>query len=193
VQPRRVEIDNSETDPELLARIQAGERAAFRVLVDRHNYQFYRVAYRFMNHQTEAEDVLQDAFVKLWERPNMWQPGYNSSFTTWFCRVIINLCLDRRKRRSPLALAKTMEMTEFMDDHATHEEIMIQRERETFLESHIAALPDRQRTALNLCFYEGFSNQQAAEIMRLNVKAVQSLLMRAKTNLKMQLQKTMGE
>lgn len=194
MQPRRAERgEKNESDPKLLARIQQGDRAAFRTLVERHSYQFYRVAYRFINHRTEAEDILQDAFVKLWERPNMWQPGYSSSFTTWFCRVIINLCLDRRKRKSPLALAETMEMTEFVDEHKTHEETMVEREREKFLESHIAALPDRQRTALNLCFYEGFTNQEAAKIMRLNIKAVQSLLMRAKTSLKLQLQKTMGE
>ena len=181
------------SDTELLARVKDGDRAAFRRLVERHSQQLYRVAYRFMNNRAEAEEILQDAFVKLWERPQMWQPGYNSRFATWFCRVVINLCLDRRKRKSPLALAQRVEMTEFVDEKSTHEEAMIQREREEFIEKQIAALPWRQRTALNLCFYEGFSNHEAAELMQLNVKAVQSLLMRAKSNLKTNLQKMMGD
>ncbi len=185
-----VRQESTESDAELLVRICAGDRVGFRLLVERHSQKLYRVAYRFINNRTEAEDILQDAFVKLWERPNMWNPDYSSSFTTWFCRVIINLCLDQRKRKSPLNMADHPEMEQFADHEDTHENTMIKQERERMLETYIAALPERQRTALNLCFYEGFSNQEAADIMRINIKAVQSLIMRAKDNLKTQLQNT---
>jgi RNA polymerase sigma-70 factor (ECF subfamily) len=71
-----------------------------------------------------------------------------------------------------------------IDDRETADQAMVRREEQAALEQEIAALPERQRTALNLCFDEGLTNQQAAEIMGLNLKALQSLLMRAKTTLK---------
>jgi len=70
---------------------------------------------------------------------------------------------------------------------------MIQGERQRLLERQIAALPERQRTALNLCFYEGLSNRDAADIMGIRLKALQSLLMRAKITLKKTLQESMEE
>jgi len=87
-----------EEDAWLLTRLQEGEHAAFTILVQRHASRFYRVAYRFVSNRAEAEDIVQDAFLKLWERPNMWQAGKNTAFTTWFHRVVINLCLDRTRK-----------------------------------------------------------------------------------------------
>jgi RNA polymerase sigma-70 factor (ECF subfamily) len=71
-----------------------------------------------------------------------------------------------------------------IDERETADEAMIRIEEQKLLEKEIAALPERQRTALNLCFDEGLSNQQAAEVMGMNLKALQSLIMRAKTTLR---------
>ena len=91
-------------DHELLARIQAGSRDAFAALVQRHTERFYRLAYRYVQNREEAEDIVQDAFLKLWEDPGRWQPERNSKFTTWFYRVVVNLCLDWQKKKRPSAL-----------------------------------------------------------------------------------------
>jgi RNA polymerase sigma-70 factor (ECF subfamily) len=80
-----------------------------------------------------------------------------------------------------------MELSEGMtliDDRESADQMMLRREQQLILEQEIAALPERQRTALNLCFDEGISNQEAADVMKINLKALQSLLMRAKTTLK---------
>ena len=71
-----------------------------------------------------------------------------------------------------------------IDDREPVDEIMIRAQEQNALEKEIAALPERQRVALNLCFDEGLSNQEAAEVMGVNLKALQSLIMRAKTTLK---------
>jgi RNA polymerase sigma-70 factor (ECF subfamily) len=173
-------------DEELLAIIQDGSQQAFSVLVQRHTERFYRLAYRYLQSKEAAEDIVQDAFVKLWEDPGRWQAERNNRFTTWFYRVVVNLCLDWQKKKKPLELGD--QEVSIADDRETPDIAILQAEKQNILEKEIAALPERQRTALNLCFDEGLSNQEAAEVMGLKLKALQSLVMRAKTTLKERLQ-----
>ena len=174
-------MDAALEDARLLERIREGDKSAFAVLVRRHSDRFYRVAYRFSGNKTEAEDIVQEAFIKLWEKPEMWKEDRKTAFTTWFYRVLVNLCLDYLKKKRPLALGDDSWVP---DNRETHEETLLMDEKQFFLEAQIKALPERQRTALNLCFYEELSNQEAADIMGVNLKALQSLIMRAKTTLR---------
>jgi RNA polymerase sigma-70 factor, ECF subfamily len=168
-------------DRELLALIQDGSHRAFAELVQRHTQRFYRLAFRYVQNRETAEDLIQDAFLRLWENPANWQPERNSRFTTWFYRIVVNLCLDWQKKKRPVALDEEMPL---VDDRETADEAITRIEAQRLLEKEIAALPQRQRTALNLCFEEGLSNQEAAEAMGVKLKALQSLIMRAKTTLK---------
>jgi RNA polymerase sigma-70 factor (ECF subfamily) len=99
---------------------------------------------------------------------------------------VANLCLDRLKKKRTVVLEEDMQVA---DEGPTADETMMRAEAHLILEKAIAALPERQRTALNLCFDAGLSNQEAAEIMGLSLKALQSLIMRAKTTLKERLKK----
>ena len=168
-------------DHELLALVQDGSSQAFAALVERHTERFYRLAYRYLQNKEAAEDVVQDAFLKLWENPSLWQPERNSKFTTWFYRVVVNLCLDFRKRKRPEALNDEAAV---IDEREPADKMMIREQEQEALEKAIDTLPERQRTALNLCFDEGLTNQEAAEVMGVKLKALQSLIMRAKTTLK---------
>ncbi|HET8564292.1 MAG TPA: sigma-70 family RNA polymerase sigma factor [Candidatus Binatia bacterium] len=168
-------------DHKLLALIRDGSHHAFGVLVRRHTERFYRLAYRYVQNKETAEDIVQDAFLKLWEDPARWQPDRNTKFTTWFYRIVVNLCLDWQKKKRPLELD---EETELADERQSLDEAVIRAQGQKRLEKEIAALPERQRMALNLCFDEGLSNQEAADVMGLSLKALQSLIMRAKTTLK---------
>ena len=171
----------ADDDARLMERISKGDSLAFAALVQRHTTRFYRVAYRFTGNRTEAEDMVQEAFLKLWERPLMWQVDRNTAFTTWFYRIVVNLCLDYKKKKKPLPL---LDDSWVVDERKTHEETMVHEQKQLWLEAQIAALPERQGTALNLCFYEELSNKDAAQIMGIRLKALQSLLMRAKMTLK---------
>jgi RNA polymerase sigma-70 factor (ECF subfamily) len=168
-------------DHELLSLIQEGNSQAFAVLVERHTNRFYRLAYRYLQNREAAEDAVQDAFLRLWENPALWRPERNSKFTTWFYRVVVNLCLDTRKRKRPVPLDEELGIP---DERELTEDRMIRDQEQEALERAIGALPERQRTALNLCFDEGLTNQEAAAVMGLKLKALQSLIMRAKTTLK---------
>ncbi|MBY0355746.1 MAG: sigma-70 family RNA polymerase sigma factor [Rickettsiales bacterium] len=167
-------------DTELLAAIRAGDHSAFATLVERHSTRYYRLAYRLLLHAQEAEDVVQDAFVHLWEKPSRYDANAGTLFTTWFYRVITNRCLDKLRGKKMFSL-----VSEEHSDGSTPQDVaMAHTEQQVHLEHAIAALPERQRVALTLSFYENLSNRDAAAIMNIKIGALESLLMRAKATLK---------
>lgn len=174
------------TDDALLEAIQSGSHHAFAILVERHHRTFYRLAYRYMAEREAAEDMVQIAFMRLWEKPQRWDPQLGTKFTTWFYRIMVNLCLDAKKKKLPLPWGEGMELS---DQRPSQEELLVMDEKQLAVEGAVQSLPERQQTALNLCFYEELSNKEAADILQISVKALESLLMRAKTTLKEKLGK----
>src|SRR5918992_3813519 len=118
-------------DYALLAHIQDGSHDAFAVLVQRHTERFYRLAYRYVQNRETAEDIVQDAFLKLCEVPGRWQPERNSKFTTWFYRIVVNLCLDWQKKKRPLALDEELPLA---DERETMDAAMIRGQEQKILE-----------------------------------------------------------
>lgn len=171
-------------DAELLAEIGNGSQEAFSCLVHRHSPRYYKLAYRLLRDREDAEDVVQEAFIKIWERPGLWQSDKNAKFATWFYTVVSNLCLDRNKKKRPELLPETWDAP---DERETPEEHMQEKQDYLLLVQGLAQLPERQRLAVTLCFLEGLSNQEAAEVLGVKLKALQSLIMRAKTTLKSRL------
>lgn len=165
----------------MLQEIQQSSHPAFSELVSRHTQRFYRLAYRYVSQKEAAEDVVQRAFLKLWEKPQRFDASKGVKFTTWFSRVVINQSLDMQKKRTPLLL---VEKYEVVDESDGQEKQLIDAQQKVQLEHAIRSLPDRQQTALNLCFYEHVSNAEAAQIMKTTVGSIESLLMRAKANLR---------
>ena len=170
------------TDECLMMLIVEGNHDAFSVLVHRHSSRFFRTAFRYCSNAEEAEDIVQDAFIKLWTRREKWNPKKQAKFTTWFYRVVTNQALDHLRRKKPETMK--IDLSLFVDGKETQDIKLIMSEEQRALECAIQNLPERQQTALNLCFYDGLSNKDAAYIMNIGVKAVESLLMRAKKNLK---------
>lgn len=167
-------------DEKLMELVKQHDSAAFEVLVRRHTQRFYALAYRTLARKEEAEDAVQDCFLKLWKKPQLWNEKHQAKFTTWFYKLVVNRCLDIRKKKKPDRLVFEDEIADTADNQV---ETLDKQRQQASIEHAIQALPERQRTALNLCFYEELSNQEAADIMGVKLKALQSLLMRAKTNL----------
>ena len=170
------------SDEDLMGRVQKADHGAFSVLVNRHTRMFFSAAYRMYPNINEAEDIVQEAFLKLWARPQIWDPGKGAKFTTWFYRVVTNLAIDHARRQKNTKGSDVLDR--IMDKTPDQEETLEERQKQLLMEAAIAELPERQKVALNLCFYEGLSNKDAAEVMDINVKALESLLMRAKKGLK---------
>lgn len=173
-------------DETLATQVGEGKRQAFEELVRRHAVKFHAFAYRYLKQEQEAEDVVQDCFIKFWQRPKTWDPERGSKFTTWFYRVIMNACHDRaraRKRSEPLS----EDIERAPDDGMDVDAKMQKRDTARIMRDHLNTLPDRQRQAVTLCFYEGLSHKEAAEVMETSAKAVESLLMRAKAALRLRI------
>jgi RNA polymerase sigma-70 factor (ECF subfamily) len=173
-------------DATLLASTLKGDRSAYAVLVERYNQGAYVVAYRYVGDRGEAEDIVQTAFMKLWERPGMWNPDMDSRFSAWFYRMVINLCLDWCKKKKPLLYDGDI-IKQASKENQEEEYLLI--ERQTLLEKQIDALPTRQRIAINLSYSCGLSNKEAAEVMDISLRALQSLIMRAKSTIRLNLEK----
>ncbi len=166
------------TDKELIEFVKDGNHHAFSELVTRYGEYFYRISYLTNRHN--AEDIVQQAFLKLWEHPYKYNPE-SASFKVWFCRVIINQSIDFIRARKV-----TFDITEHeiaANNIASDDEIA-QKRKQQILEKGIAMLPNRQKTALNLVVYEEMTYEETAEIMKTNTGAIKSLIVRAKENLR---------
>lgn len=177
------------TELDQIARAARGDRAAQTALVNRNMPIIYRVAYRMLQDQAEAEDVTQETFLRAWKVLPDWQP--KAKFSTWACTVALNLCRDRLRKKKPVLMD---ELPERVDPALRPEEALASQQAQAGLAAKIAQLPDRQREALTLCALEGMTNIEAAEAMRVSVRALESLLARARRSLRASLQaETVGE
>ncbi len=168
-----------DSDEALMAMVAGGDQRAFRELSRRHVPVMLGVARRILGSAAEAEDVVQEAMLRVWTHAPRWQPL--ALFRTWLSRVVVNLCLDR-KRKAPWVELDTA--GELADPAPLAGEAAEAAERERLLGAAIAELPERQRAAIVLSYTEGMSNAQVAEILDTTVSAVETLLVRGKQNLR---------
>ncbi|WP_082029645.1 RNA polymerase sigma factor [Tateyamaria sp. ANG-S1] len=165
-------------DAALLARYARGDAAAARALTIRLVPRAQAQAFRMLGDATEAEDVVQEAMLRLWRIAPEWREG-EAQVSTWLYRVVSNLCTDRlRKRpRSGMALEDVAEP----EDPSPGAEARLQETaRHAALRAAISDLPERQRMALTLRHFEGASNPEIAAALGVSVEAVESLTARAK-------------
>jgi len=170
----------------------SGEHAAFAELVGRHTDRFFALAYRTLNNANDAEDVVQSAFIKLWQHPRRWDSD-KSQFTTWFYRVIINACHDcmRQQKSSVSVDGGVIEhlVEPIVSEERNLEQSQTQQQQQQALNNAIKTLPSSQRDALNMVVYLGLPQKEVADIMNVSVKAVESLLIRAKRSIANRVQK----
>ncbi|NNC73786.1 MAG: RNA polymerase sigma factor [Sphingomonadaceae bacterium] len=166
----------SDADTALMARVRDGDAVAFRAIVDRHHQMIYRVAWRMLGDGHEAEDVVQESFTRLWRDAPRWKPS-GAGLAAWLRRVGVNLCYDRLRKTKNIA---PIEPPERAGNDKPADDAMVGDEIGATVDGCLAELPERQRAALILSYYEELSNIESAEILDINVKALESLLVRAR-------------
>jgi RNA polymerase sigma-70 factor (ECF subfamily) len=171
------------TDEHLILRVSQGDLAAFECLVRRHQISALRTARRFLGDEHEAEDLAQEAFLQIYRQAHRFNPDV-ASFNTWFFTILANLCRNAIKKRR---LVYYEEPPEYALDAADPDSALALSEQRRALAQAIFNLPTNQRLAFILCHYEEFSYAEAARSHDLSVKAVESLLVRAKRSLRKQL------
>jgi RNA polymerase sigma-70 factor (ECF subfamily) len=167
------------SDGELMAAVTRGDALAFRQLVDRHAPAVYRYAYRVVGRASEAEDVVQDVFVKVWTRAGDWREG-QGALGAWLRRVTTNLCIDRKRRSRRMVDGDPPDRP---DAAAPVDEAVNASRLARVAAGAVAQLPERQRAAIVLTYFEELPNAAAADAMQMNVKAFESLLVRARAAL----------
>lgn len=173
--------DDATPDADLLTATAGGDQQAARILTDRHLGRVLALAYRTLGDAAEAEDVSQEAMLRVWRIAPDWEPGA-AKFSTWLHRVTLNLCYDRLRKRG--RQAPLDEAAEPADETPSVEAQMAAADDASALRDAIAALPDRQRVAIHLRHFEERSNPEIAEAMALSVEAVESLLARGRRALR---------
>ena len=136
------------SDEDLMNLVAQGNRMAFEALVVRYVGRAHALAQRILHNHAEAEEQVQEALTRVWVHAHSWQPA-RARFSTWFTRILVNACLDTRRRRHV-----TVEATDEIpsaDPHAG--QIAEQHELSAELQKAVAALPSRQRTALVLHYF----------------------------------------
>jgi len=171
-----------DTDAVLMAQIATGDARAFDRLVRRHLKRAYNVAYGMVYNSADAQDVAQDAMMRVWMYAPTWRAG-ESAVTTWLHRIVVNCCYDflRKKSRQPQGGELPADIE---DMTARTEHDYAETEQKKRLRAMLRSLPERQRMAVTLCYLEEMSNADAAAVMGVHIKALEGLLVRARKALK---------
>lgn len=165
------------SDSDLLAGYADGNQEAARELTARLVPKIHALAWRMLDDQVEAEDVTQEAMLKLWRIAPDWS-DQGAQVSTWLYRVATNLCIDRlRKRKRNITTDKVPELA---DETPGATSRMETNDRARALNAAMTSLPERQRLAMVLRHFEDRSNPEIAEILDTSIEAVESLLSRAR-------------
>jgi RNA polymerase sigma-70 factor, ECF subfamily len=187
----------AELDPDaaLMLQVKQGDTAAFARLVAKYQQPVLNLAFRTLRDETEAEDLAQNAFVQAYKSAARYQAS--AKFSTWLFTIARNLCLNEIRRRSRHPAESLDQTRDDGDDQPLHQvadrqvaaapEQLLRGELERKVDEAVAALPESQRTALELCRQEELSYEEIAEILGCSLSATKSLIHRARETLKAKL------
>lgn len=175
-------------DAALMARIAAGDEAAFRHFADRHVGRMLRLAQSILGSAAEADEVAQEALLRVWRHAARWD-AERSQPATWVHTIVTRLCVDRlrQRRHEPLDAANDV-----ADPAPGALESLSSRQEAQALRDALASLPERQRVAVTLFYQEELPGAEAAEALGLNLRAFWSLLERARQALRHRMQRAGG-
>lgn len=167
-------------DEDLVRQIGAGDKRAAAELMRRHLPRMVALASRMLGDRAEGEDVAQEVFLRVWKHAERWEPG-RAKFETWMHRVAMNLCLDRLRKSGRIAGEVAPET---VDIKASATRALDDKQRSERVRGALRDLPEQQRAAIVLCYFQERSNLEAAEILGISVDALESRLARGRRALK---------
>ena len=176
------------TDEEIMREIARGNERAFHALLIRYEKRVFALAWRLCFDQTTAEDLAQETFLKIWRNAGSWRP--EAKLETWIYRVLYNLFIDNRRR----VKGQTEELSEnIRSEEDSPEQTLIKKRTAQDVAQALNALPERQKEALVLCYYQEMKAKDAAEVLSVSQSALEALLFRARQTLKDKLSRGKGK
>lgn len=170
-------------------RVAASDRTAFAQLVERHRMAVMRLAYGVVRDRAEAEDIVQEAFTRVWTKAAAWEMREGARFFAWLARITINLAIDQRRR--PRHQEAGIETERAEAPGLSADQLLIGREIGARIRRAMGRLPERQRLAFALCQIEQMANADAARCLDISVGALELLLVRARKALRLDLRDLM--
>jgi RNA polymerase sigma-70 factor (ECF subfamily) len=172
-------MKNHDLDAELIRQVAEGNESAFEALVEKYQHPVVNTIYRYISDSTQAEDVAQEVFVKVWQHAGSFRG--KSKFSTWLYKIVVNQCLNYRSRERK----NTDALDRPVKDETPEADVSLEAgERQAAVRKAIDELPEKQRIALILSRFDRKSYKEISEIMRCSLSSVESLIFRAKENLK---------
>ena len=168
------------SDPQLVERVARGDHAALGQLIERHQQRVFSLSYRVLGRWDQAEEAAQEVFIKVYRSAGKYRP--EALFTTWLYRIVVNHCLDMKRKAARMPVAVSQEQLDRMGE--LPEDRLEARERSERVRQAVNELPEAQQTALLLHRFEGQPIRQIAEVMERSESAVESLLVRAYAKLR---------
>jgi RNA polymerase sigma-70 factor (ECF subfamily) len=177
------------SDAAAVARTLAGEREAYRVLVERHSAYVYRVAYRMMGNSHDAEEVVQEAFLRAYQK--LRQFAGNANFGTWVYRIAANYAIDRLRQkkneesrrevstRKPESDTEADPLSQIRDQSPNPERLAGSAQLATKLQQALQALTPAERTAIVMRHWDGCGIDEIAEVLKSNNSATKNTVFRA--------------
>ena len=175
--PEPIDLDYA-----LLRRVARGDEDALAELIRRHQNRVYQIAYRLLKDPLEAEDAVQEVFLKVYQHARTFEP--KAKVSAWLNRITTNHCLNLLRQRHPQESLDQEEAPQVAASGASPLESLEERDLGRRLEEALARLPENQRRALMLKRFAGLSYQEIAAEMGLSAAAVDGLLKRARQFLK---------
>ena len=184
------------SDKELLERVILGDRKSFTALYNKFHPQVFKTAFGYFNNNFDADEIVQDVFIEVHRSAKRF--NHKSGLSTWIYRITVNKSLDKLRFQksakrfsffSAILFDKDNTLTENIADTSNHGLDADNKELEKIIRKAMDTLPETQRTAFILTQVEDLSGKEAAEIMKTTGKAVESLIQRAKANLRKKLSK----
>ncbi|NND95406.1 MAG: RNA polymerase sigma factor [Flavobacteriales bacterium] len=168
------------TDKRLIKALQKGDRSAFKVIYDKYVNYFYAIAIRYADNSAEAEDYVQEAFVRIYRNINSF--SFQGSFEGWMKRILVNHCLNGIKKKNPLKQSE--DITVIPDSSGGISADALSEINSEDIMKAISELPTGYRTVLNMYVIEGYSHREIGEELGITESSSRSQLTKARMKLK---------
>ena len=169
---------------EIIQQIQKGDKSAFRVLVEKYQQTAFRLAFRMLGDEDEARDVVQDSFIRIWEKFNTYND--NEKFTSWMYRIVSNRAIDslRASRRRPtISLEKLIPET--LEAGESNPDVLLEnREAGELIQLITSGLPEKQQLVFSLRDLQGLSPKEVQDISGMTETAIKSNLYHARKTIR---------
>jgi RNA polymerase sigma-70 factor (ECF subfamily) len=171
-------------DAVLMQRIVENDNQAFSELVSRYSRKLFATCFRMLGQYNEAEEAVQESFLKIWNYADKWD-GDKAGVSTWIYTITTNTCRDALRKRKAVFVEHEDGYIEHQEtDQPNGQNAMEQKQQADLVKEAIDKLPERQKQALILSYYDGLSHKEIGEIMDATAKSIEGLVARARNDLK---------